>query len=75
MQFNYQNENGEHIEGIQLVPNASSSLELVVFKMKEGDYLHKIKGHFFEGEMVGIQFISKFGREFTVQSDLAKSEG
>ena len=25
--------------------------------------------------MVGVQFISKFGREFAVQSEIAKAEG
>jgi hypothetical protein len=50
------------IEGIQPVPNIANSLELVVFKMKESDYLHKIKGYFIDGELVGIQLISKFGK-------------
>ena len=75
LQFNYQNENGDEIEGNQPVPNAASSLQMVVFKMKEGDYLHKIKGHFLEGELVGIQLISKFGKQFSVESLTAKSEG
>ncbi len=39
-----------------------SSLELSVFKLKDNDYLHKIKGSFLEGELIGIHFISKFGK-------------
>lgn len=49
IQFRYQDEKKKHIEGIQPIPYPSSSLELNVFKLKEGDYLHKIKGTFFEG--------------------------
>jgi len=43
--------------------------------MKEGDYLHKIRGYFLNGEMIGINFISKFGKEFKVETENAKSEG
>lgn len=51
------------------------SLELSVFRLKDNDYLHKIKGSFLSGELVGIHFISKFGKELKLESDLAQSEG
>ena len=43
-----------------------------VFKMKEGDYLHKIKGRFFEGEIIALHFISKFGKEIKFEGELAE---
>lgn len=47
VQFYYQDERKKRIDGIQPIPYPNPALEMSVFKMKEGDYLHKIKGRFF----------------------------
>lgn len=75
VQFRYQDEKKKHIEGIQPVPYPPSSLELNVFKLKEGDYLHKIKGTFFEGQLLSLHLISKYGKQMKFEGELAQSEG
>ena len=62
LQFTYSDESKHTIEGIQPVPNVPSSLELSVFKMKEGDYLHKTRGKFLDGEIISLELVSKYGK-------------
>ena len=35
--------------------------------MRDGDYLHKVKGSFYKNELAGIRFISKLGKQIAIE--------
>lgn len=62
LSFVYENEQGEHIPGrdmIELIPNA---LELKSFQLKDKDYIWQISGSLKNGLLNSISFKSKLGR-------------
>ena len=75
IQFVYEDEEGEKIEGIQPIQPVPSSLEYNVFRLKEKDYIYKIKTFFKRGQLLGVHLISKFGKEMKIESELARTEG
>ena len=51
------------------------SLELSVFKLKDKDYLNKIRVIFLGGELVGIELTSKYGKDTKISNENLEGDG
>ncbi len=75
LSFGYENEQGEHVPGrdmIELIPN---SLDLKTFQLKDKDYIWQISGVFKNGLLNSITFKSKLGREATFEDENSNNSG
>ena len=73
--FGYENQIGEKIQGRELVENVPQSLELNVFKVQDKDYIWKINGAFKQGILCAITFKSKLGKEESFEDENFRNSG